>query len=179
MRIIAGEFKSRRFNPPAKNWPTRPTTDMSKESLFNILQNRIDIEDTVMLDLYGGTGNHCFEFISRGCQDATYVDNFGPAMTFVKKMSVELGIESRITIIKSDVLKFIQSHAAKKYDFIFADPPYDLNGIHQLPDLIFDADILAENGSFVLEHESKIIFSDHDRFIENRKYGQTVFSFFE
>lgn len=179
MRIIAGEFKSRRFNPPANNWPTRPTTDMSKESLFNILHNRIDIQETKMLDLYAGTGNHCFEFISRGCTDATYVDKFGPASHFVKKMAKELDIEDKLTIIKSDVIKFIGSHAAARYDYIFADPPYDLPGILKLPDLIFDSNILSSEGLFVLEHEIKNDFSDHERFVESRKYGQTVFTFFE
>ena len=120
MRIISGEFKGRRFIPPAKHWPTRPTTDVAKEGLFNILQNRIDFEDTKMLDLFGGTGSHCYEFISRGCEDATYVDQFFPAVQFVQKIALELKIEDRIKIVKSDVFKFIEaSNYQYTYIFIF------------------------------------------------------------
>ena len=85
MRIIGGEFKGRKFIPPAKNWPTRPTTDFAKEGLFNILQNRLDFSETKFLDLFGGTGNHSYEFISRGCTDVTYVDKFPGCVAFVKK----------------------------------------------------------------------------------------------
>ena len=107
MRIISGIFKGRKFTPPAKNWPTRPTTDFAKEGLFNILQNRIDFEQTVMLDLFGGTGNHCYEFISRGCSDATYVDKFPGCVRFVQKTAEALNIKEKITIKQSDVFKFL------------------------------------------------------------------------
>jgi 16S rRNA G966 N2-methylase RsmD len=99
MRVIGGELKGRKFIPPAKNWPTRPTTDYAKEGLFNILYNRIDFEEIKMLDLFGGTGSHCYEFISRGCNDCTYVDKHGPCVAFVKKMAIEFKIEDKITII--------------------------------------------------------------------------------
>ena len=98
MRIIAGEFKGRKFFPPADNWPTRPTTDFSKEGLFNILNNRIDFSNVIMLDLFGGTGNHSYEFISRGCQDATYVDKFPGCVKFASKTAKELNIENKIKI---------------------------------------------------------------------------------
>src|SRR5690625_1777401 len=98
MRIISGKFGGRRFYPPADKWPTRPTTDIAKEGLYNILQNWIYFEAEIFLDLFGGTGNHCYEFISRGCRDATYVDRHRPAVSFVRKTAKELQIESELTI---------------------------------------------------------------------------------
>ena len=103
MRIIGGAFKGRRFYPPADSWPTRPTTDFAKEGLFNILSNRYDFSEWKVLDLFGGTGNHSYEFISRGCEDVTYVDRFGPAVKFVQKISATLEIEDKIRILRSDV----------------------------------------------------------------------------
>lgn len=178
MRIISGKFKGRRFTPPAKNWPTRPTTDISKEGLFNILQNRIYFDDVVMLDLFGGTGNHCYEFISRGCEDATYVDKFNPAVKYVTQLSKELGIEDCITIVKSDVFAFIQN-TNRKYDYIFAGPPYPLPNLDSIPNVLFESSILAEDGLFVLEHNPQHNFEAHPHFNESRKYGQTIFSFFK
>ena len=178
MRIISGEFKGRRFIPPAKHWPTRPTTDVAKEGLFNILQNRIDFEDTKMLDLFGGTGSHCYEFISRGCEDATYVDQFFPAVQFVQKIALELKIEDRIKIVKSDVFKFIEA-SNYQYTYIFAGPPYPLKNLDTIPDFIFKKGLLAENGIFVLEHNPDHNFKNHENYIEERNYGTTIFSFFK
>ena len=177
MRIISGKFGGRRFHPPAKNWPTRPTTDISKEGLFNILQNRIDFEATKMLDLFGGTGNHCYEFISRGCKDATYVDKFGGAVAFVKKIRAELKIEDALTIARSDVFKFME-RASTQYDYIFAGPPYPLPTLDTIPDRLFEADLLASDGWFVLEHNPNHDFKEHPKYREERNYGSTIFSFF-
>lgn len=178
MRIIAGTFKGRKFIPPAKKWPTRPTTGFAKEGLFNILNNRIYFEDTKMLDLFGGTGNHCYEFISRGCRDATYVDKHGPAVAFVKKISKELDIEDKIKIVRSDVFRYIEN-CREQYDFIFAGPPYPLPILDTIPDEVFKADLLAEDGLFVLEHNPNHDFKDHDRYVEKRNYGTTIFAFFK
>ncbi|HMP29223.1 MAG TPA: RsmD family RNA methyltransferase [Saprospiraceae bacterium] len=177
MRIIGGEFKGRKFNPPAKNWPTRPTTDIAKEGLYNILQNRIDFEATKMLDLFGGTGNHCYEFISRGCTDATYVDNFIGCVEFVKKTSLELNITSYLKIHKIDVFKFI-STCDDQFDFIFAGPPYPLITLNTIPNKIFNNTLLKLGGTFVLEHNPQHSFKSHEKFIEERRYGTTYFSFF-
>ncbi|MCB0706191.1 MAG: RsmD family RNA methyltransferase [Saprospiraceae bacterium] len=125
MRIIGGTFKGRRFNPPANKWPTRPTTDYAKEALFNILYNRLDFESLKVLDLFGGTGNHSYEWISRGCRSVTYVDQFAPAVAFAKKISATLQIEEFIQIHKAEVFKFIQKDS-NTYDLIFADPPYEM-----------------------------------------------------
>lgn len=178
MRIIGGEFGGRKFYPPAKNWPTRPTTDQSKEALFNILYNNFDFEELKVLDLFGGTGNHSYEFISRGCEDVTYVDRFRGCVAFVKKISAELKIEDRINIVQADVFKYIKRNSAK-YDYIFAGPPYPLTTIDKIPDLILNAEMLTPEGWFVLEHNPKHNFKDHPQCFDIRKYGQTIFSFFK
>lgn len=177
MRIISGSLRGRKFYPPANNWPTRPTTDISKEGLYNILQHRIDFSEVEMLDLFGGTGNHCYEFISRGCQQATYVDRHGPCVQFVKKTAKDFRVEENITIVKSDVFKYIQS-VKKSYDFIFAGPPYPLQRIPEIPALVFKHGLLKPRGLFVLEHNQDHDFKREAHFEQVRKYGGTYFSFF-
>lgn len=178
MRIISGKFGGRKFFPPADKWPTRPTTDIAKEGLFNILNNRLDFEQTQMLDLFGGTGNHCFEFISRGCLDTTYVDKFAPAVHFVKQLSTKLDIEKYIQVYHLDVFQFIKS-TSRKFDYIFAGPPYPLKNIPEIPDMIFDKQLLKADGLFVLETNPEHSFTHHKHFTEARRYGTTVFSFFQ
>lgn len=177
MRIISGTLKGRKFFPPAKNWPTRPTTDISKEGLYNILQHRIDFDEVKMLDLFGGTGNHCYEFVSRGCTDATYVDRHGPCVQFVKKTMMEFGLSDQMQVVKSDVFKFIKS-AQEQYDFIFAGPPYPLKRIPEIPALIFENQLLTPEGLLVLEHNQDHDFTNAPNFEQVRKYGGTYFSFF-
>ena len=178
MRIVGGKFKSRRFNPPAKNWPTRPTTDFAKEGLFNILLNHWDFESIKVLDLFGGTGSHSYEFISRGCCDVTYVDKFPGCVAFVKKTAKELDIEKCIHIIKGDVFKFI-AYTVEKYDYIFAGPPYPLPTIDTIPGLIFQHQLLKPGGWLVLEHNPNHSFQQSPHFFQERNYGKTIFSFFE
>jgi len=177
MRIIGGKFKGRRFNPPADNWPTRPTTDFAKEGLFNILNNRIDFAEVKMLDLFGGTGNHSYEFISRGCQDVTYVDKFPACVQFVQKIARELGILPCIRIVKADVFRFIASRPGQ-YDYIFAGPPYALETIDKIPGLIFEYGLLKQGGIFVIEHNPNHQYRQHPHYVEERHYGKTIFSFF-
>jgi len=177
MRIIGGKFKGHRFNPPANNWPTRPTTDFAKEGLFNILNNSLDFSEEKMLDLFGGTGNHCYEFISRGCVDATYVDKHGPAVKFVNKIAKKLKIEDNIRIVKSDVFKFVE-RTPEKYDYIFAGPPYPLPTLDTIPDHIFKHDILRPGGWLIMEHNPNHNFENHPRFFQARNYGTTIFAFF-
>ncbi len=177
MRIIGGTFKGRRFRPPADKWPTRPTTDFAKEGLFNILVNRLAFEDICMLDLFGGTGSHCYEFISRGCRDATYVDKFGPAVSFVRKTARELGIEDYLRIVRADVFKFIRSDT-RAYDYIFAGPPYPLPNIPEIPQLVIESGRLTPSGLLVVEHNPDHDFKQHAHYQEERSYGTTIFSFF-
>lgn len=177
MRIIGGAFKGRKFTPPAKNWPTRPTTDFAKEGLFNILNNRIDFSEIKVLDLFGGTGNHSYEFISRGCTDVTYVDQYRGCVQFAKKTAATLEIEDRMKIMQTDVFKFLK-RTSEQYDYIFADPPFNLPKAKAIPDLIFEKDLLKEGGLFVMEHADVHSFEQHPRFEESRNYGKIVFSFF-
>jgi len=177
VRIIGGKFKGRRFEPPAARWPTRPTTDFAKEALFNILTHHIDFEAVKMLDLFGGTGSHCYEFISRGCTDATYVDKFPGCVRFVRQMAAQLGIEAYLKIYQMDVFRFIE-FTAEQYDYIFAGPPYALPALETLPDRIFQANLLKPGGLFVLEHNPQRDFSNRPYLTEVRHYGQTYFSFF-
>lgn len=178
MRIIGGKFKARRFDPPADKWPTRPTTDFAKEALFNILNNRLDFEQTKMLDLFGGSGSHCYEFISRGCTDATYVDKFPGCVQFVRKVAALLKIEPFLKIYQMDVFRFIE-HASVQYDYIFAGPPYGLPILDTIPDRVFDKKLLNPEGLFVLEHNPHHDFLAHPNLVDVRNYGSTYFSFFE
>ncbi len=175
MRIIGGKWKGRRLQIPANKWPVRPTTDFAREALFNILDNRIDYESIGSLDLFGGTGIHCMELTSRGCMDITYVDRYRDSVAFVRKTAKEW--EAPIIVVQGDVLKFITS-ATRTWDYIFADPPYDLKGIEEFPVALLESNILLPSGLFVLEHGSKIRFHHIPGFREDRHYGQTVFSFF-
>jgi 16S rRNA (guanine966-N2)-methyltransferase len=178
MRIIGGKFKGRRFNPPADNWPTRPTTDYAKEGLFNILNNLIDFEDTRFLDLFGGTGNHSYEFISRGCTDVTYVDKFPGCVKFVRQTAKTLGIENELKIFQMDVFRFVEN-APQQYDYIFAGPPYGLATIDTIPDLVIRKKLLAPDGIFVMEHNPNHEFVNHPNIMDVRNYGTTIFSFFK
>lgn len=178
MRIIGGKFKGRRFYPPADHWPTRPTTDYAKEALFNIINNQLDFEEAKVLDLFGGTGSHSYEFISRGCIDVTYVDKFPDAVRFVRKTAEQLQLGNTLKIFQMDVFRYIQ-HTTEQYDYIFAGPPYALPTIDTIPDLIFERNLLLPDGIFVLEHNPHHDFLQHPRLADVRNYGKTIFSFFQ
>ena len=177
MRIIGGALGGRRFYPPAKGWPTRPTTDVAKEGLYNILQGRIEFSEVRFLDLFGGTGSHSFEMVSRGCTDVTYVDNYKSCCEFVHKTATELKIAEFIRIICKEVFRYCATHPGI-FDYIFAGPPYGLKGLDTIPAIIFEKEMLAADGLFVLEHNPNHDFSSDPRFSEIRKYGETHFSFF-
>ncbi|MFC5281998.1 RsmD family RNA methyltransferase [Pedobacter alpinus] len=175
MRIVGGRLKGIRFNPP-KNLPVRPTTDMAKEALFNILQNQVDINNLKVLDLFSGTGNISLEFASREALAITSVDlNFG-CYNYLKNISKEQNL-TQIKAIKADVFKFLKQET-DKFDLIFADPPYDLNRIPEIATLVFEKELLTENGILIIEHQSMQDLSIHPNFTEKRKYGYSAFSFF-
>ena len=178
MRVIAGRFKSRRFYPPADKWPTRPTTDFAKEGLYNVLTHTLDFSEASILDLFGGTGSHSYECISRGCTDVTYVDQHGPCLRFVKEIAAKLDIEDYIKIVRSDVFKYI-AHCGIQYDYIFAGPPYPLPNLSSLPGEIFKHGLLKKDGLFVVEHDQKHDFEAAAHFVKEKRYGQAIFSFFE
>ena len=176
MRIISGEHGGRKFNPPAKMPYTRPTTDIAKEGLFNVLQHQFDFEELKTLDLFGGTGSISYELASRGAKDITIVEKDSSMYEFIKKTSKELRLEN-VTILKLDVFKFIE-RCTEKFDFIFAGPPYALTNIDDLPKLIFEKKILNKKGWFVLEHTARNDYKSFPHFRSERNYGDTVFSTF-
>jgi 16S rRNA (guanine(966)-N(2))-methyltransferase RsmD len=175
VRIISGLYKGRRISTPT-NIKARPTTDFAKEGLFNLLNNRMDFEDIDVLDLFAGTGSIGVEFVSRGCRSVIAIENFKTHCDFIHKVCAELKI-SNLQLLKMDVFKFIGS-SNLQFDFIFADPPYELNILEQIPDLVFKNELLKTDGLFVLEHSSKNNFSQHPRFLDHRAYGNVNFSFF-
>ncbi len=175
MRIISGTLGGRRFSPP-DNLPTRPTTDFAKTGLFNILNNNFDFPEVSFLDLFGGTGSISYEFASRGCKRIVTVEQDNGAAKFIDKMKKEWNADS-IELIKSDVFKFLE-YATEKFDVIFAGPPYALETIAGIPDLIFTKNILNKNGWFILETDPKYDFKDHPSFFRRTNYGQSNFHFF-
>jgi 16S rRNA (guanine966-N2)-methyltransferase len=176
MRIIGGEHGGRKFNPPSKMPYTRPTTDIAKEGLFNILQNNFDFDKLKTLDLFGGTGSISYELASRGVTDLTIVEKDAAMYEFIKKTSAELRLEN-VKVIKMDVFKFIHQ-CQDKFDFVFAGPPYALTQIDDLPKRIFEKQLLNKNGWFVLEHTPKNDYKSFPFYKSERNYGTTVFSFF-
>jgi 16S rRNA (guanine966-N2)-methyltransferase len=175
MRIISGKYKGRRFEPP-KGLKARPTTDFAKEGLFNILANRIDFENIKVLDLFSGTGNIAFEFISRGALKTTCVEQYALHVRFIN--SVAEKINEPISVIQGDAYRFIDGNH-EKYDIIFADAPYDDERLESIPERIFRAGILVDDGLLIVEHSKKTDFSKHQNFIEKRTYGNVNFSFFQ
>ena len=176
MRIISGLFGGRRIHPPAKMPYTRPTTDIAKEGLFNILQTRIDFEGAKTLDLFGGTGSISYELASRGAAQLTIVEKDVAMYQFIKKNITDLKIENA-SVIKIDVFNFL-STCNEQYDFIFAGPPYSLSSIDELPKIIVEKKMIADDGYFVLEHTPRNDYEKYDGFSFKRNYGTTVFSFF-
>lgn len=177
MRIISGKYKSRRITAPSK-LPVRPTTDMAKEALFNILNNRFYFDEVAFLDLFAGTGNIGYEFASRGCKKITAVDGDFGCVQFITKTATELDIN--ISALKSDVFSFLEKTALKS-DVIFADPPYDipLEDFERIPELIFKNELLLQEGVLIIEHAKQTDLSHLPNFANKRKYGGSVFSFFE
>ena len=175
MRIISGTFKGRRFEPP-RNISARPTTDFAKEGLFNILNNQIDFEETTVLDLFAGIGSIGLELASRGCPSITMVEKSEAHIKFIHKVVSELKLDT-VSIIRGDVFRFLRS-CSQKFNLIFADPPYAIAELHALPDLIFEKNLLRENGIFILEHPKKYDFSGHRNFDSHRSYGNVQFSWF-
>ena len=159
-----------------RTFSARPTTDFAKESLFNILANRIDLEDATALDLFAGTGSISIELASRGCSKVVSVEKDPAHYNFICKV-VESVKTDRMLPIKADVFKYITT-CKTQFDFIFADPPYQLENIPEIPELVFGNDLLAPDGIFVLEHGSKNNFSNHPRFTDMKRYGSVHFSFF-
>jgi 16S rRNA (guanine(966)-N(2))-methyltransferase RsmD len=177
MRIISGKYKGRRITAP-KKLPVRPTTDMAKEALFNILNNRFYFNEIAVLELFAGTGNISYEFASRGTEHLTAVDADAGCIQFIDLTSKSF--EFNIRAIRADVFSFLEKTEVKA-DLVFADPPYDmpLTDFEKIPSLVFAKQLLLVNGLLIIEHGKHMSLAHVNHFSHARKYGGSVFSFFE
>ncbi len=176
MRIIGGKLKGKGICPP-ENYKARPTTDFAKEGLFNVLDNEYEFADLKVLDLFGGTGSIAFEFASRGASRVYCVEMARENASFIKTEAERLGLPN-VTMVRANVFDFLPL-CREKFDIIFADPPYALEGLENLPDKVFELDLLHPGCYFILEHGAEHSFSSHPRFIKEKNYGRVHFSFFE
>ncbi len=176
MRIIGGELGGRKIYPPNKMPHTRPTTDIAKEGLFNIVENNLNIPELKTLDLFGGTGSISFELASRGAVAQTIVEKDNQMYEFIKNTAGKLSLE-HLKVIKMDVFKFIDQ-CTEQFDLIFAGPPYALAEIDELPKLVFEKKLLKQKGWFVLEHTPKNDYKKFPFYKTERNYGTTIFSIF-
>ena len=176
MRIISGIYGRRRFDVPS-TFSARPTTDFAKENLFNVISNHIDFEGLDALDLFAGTGSISFELLSRECRSVTAVEKNNAHAFFIAKVAKELKTDS-LTLIRGDVFRYLHSAPARSFDFIFADPPYALKELPEVPELVFGRDLLRDGGIFVMEHPKTNDFSGLPCFYQHRVYGSVNFSIF-
>lgn len=177
MRVIGGIYKRRRFEVP-RTFKARPTTDFAKENLFNVLNGYIDFEEDVdALDLFAGTGSISIELVSRGCRRVVSVEKDRKHHAFICKVMEEVKTDKCIPVC-ADALRYIKRGGGMKFGFIFADPPYALTELAEIPNMIFESDLLEENGVFVLEHGKDHQFKEHPYFIDHRVYGSVNFSIF-
>jgi 16S rRNA (guanine966-N2)-methyltransferase len=175
MRIISGKNKGRQIIAPA-NLPARPTTNFAKEALFNILSNHFEFQRLEVLDLFAGIGNISFEFVSRDVNSVVAVDTNNNCTNFIRQMSEKLGYHN-LFVIRADFRSFI-AQTEKKWDLVFADPPYDMDDTGDLPQLVFGKGILKAGGWFILEHDKHFNFSEFPYWFDHRVYGKVNFSFF-
>jgi 16S rRNA (guanine966-N2)-methyltransferase len=175
VRIIGGTLKGRLIEPPA-HLRARPTTDYARESLFNILNNRYDFEDITVLDLFSGTGAVSYEFASRGARVIDLVEIDPRLCAYISGMTKKLGLDN-IKVHRNSVTTWLQV-CTRQYDIIFADPPYDLKWLGELPSMVMSSGAVKEGTVFILEHPKRINFSDNECFMEHRYYGNVNFSFF-
>jgi 16S rRNA (guanine(966)-N(2))-methyltransferase RsmD len=176
MRIIGGELGGRKIRPPAKMPHTRPTTDIAKEGLFNVIENNLDIASLKTCDLFGGTGSISYELCSRGAKDCTIVEKDPVMFEYIRSTARELNL-TQLHPVKMDVFKFM-ANCSDKFDFIFAGPPYALTSIDDIPVKVVKHGLLAPNGWFILEHTPRNNYADFPLFVTSRNYGTTIFSIF-
>ena len=176
MRIIGGRLKGKTILPP-NGYKARPTTDFAKEGLFNILDNEYEFDGLKVLDLFGGTGAISYEFASRGAGHVWCVEMLPLHANFIKSQAAKFGL-TNLTVVHHNVFDFLEI-CHEKFDIIFADPPYAIEGLDGIPDKVFSKDILHDGCYFILEHGDNYDFSNHPKFKKMRKYGNVHFSFFE
>lgn len=175
MRIIGGKLKGKAINPPA-GYNARPTTDFAREGLFNVLNNEYEFEGLKVLDLFGGTGAIAFEFASRGASKVYSVEMARENATFIRREAARLGLHN-VVMVRDNVFDFLKI-CSEKFDIVFADPPYALEGLDTLPDKVLSADIIHPECYFILEHPGEYSFSDNPYFVKEKVYGKVHFSFF-
>ena len=177
MRVITGIYKGRHFEVP-RSFKARPTTDFAKENLFNVLNGYLDFDEApVALDLFAGTGSITLELLSRGCARVVSVERDAQHFKFIQQVTETLKA-SNCFLLRADAFRYI-AKCREQFDFIFADPPYALEPLATLPDLIFRHGLLKDGGLFVLEHGKTDDFTSHPCFVEHRAYGSVNFSFFK
>lgn len=176
MRIISGIYGRRRFDVPS-TFSARPTTDFAKENIFNVIGNLVDLEGMDALDLFAGTGSISFELLSRECRSVTAIEKNNAHAAFIAKVGKELKTES-LSLIRGDVFRYLHSAPKQSFDFIFADPPYALKELPEVPALVFERDLLREGGIFVMEHPKTNDFSTLPYFHQHRVYGSVNFTIF-
>lgn len=176
MRIISGSLKARRFSIP-KNFPSRPTTDFAKEGIFNVLDHQMSLSDLKILDLCAGTGNISFEFISRDSGHVTAVDINSNCLRYIQKNAIDFGISESLETIKSDILHYLKK-TDQKFDLIFADPPYEYTFHAEIAQIIFERDLLNEDGLLIIEHGKHTKLAETPHFDITRTFGNIHFSFF-
>lgn len=176
MRIITGQYKGRHFDIP-RTFKARPTTDFAKENIFNVMMGYMDFEGAIALDLFSGTGSISLELLSRGCAHVTGVEQDRQHAAFIEACVKKLGCDNHL-LIRGDVFRFI-ARCKQQYDFIFADPPYQLPDIEKIPQQLLSGEMLHKGGYLVFEHGSKLSFQDHPQCIDHRVYGSVNFSIFK
>ena len=176
MRIIGGKNRGKTISLPAK-YEARPTTDFAKEGLFNIISNEYEFEGLSVLDLFGGTGSISFEFASRGAGEIHCIEMSPANAAFIRNTAKQFGFDN-ITVIRHNVFDFLDI-CKRKYDIIFADPPYALEGLQTIPDKVLSLDILHPERYLILEHGAENSFKGHPCFVKEKTYGRVHFSFFE
>lgn len=177
MRIIGGKHRRRRFDVP-KSFNARPTTDFAKENLFNVLQHLIDLEGADALDLFAGTGSITAELVSRGCRSVVAVEMRREHASFIRHVADQLGESSAVRTLQVDAFRYLRQGGSALFDFVFADPPYKLSEIANLPDLILESGLLRSEAVVVVEHPETYSFAEHPAFIQHRAYGSVNFSIF-
>mgnify|MGYP002511906708 FL=1 len=176
MRIISGKYRGRTINPP-RNLRARPTTDFAKENLFNVLNNLVDFEELDVLDLFSGTGSISYEFASREARSVTSVEINSVHHNFIRQTARELKFENFYPV-KANVFLYLKS-CPKRFDVVFSDAPYDLEGSDEVIKLVFERDLLNEDGILIFEHSKDQNFLDHPNLWQTRSYGSVQFSFFK